>query len=127
VGAITVAFPVAWLELGILVSSAALSYPALFLMSLGASTPEDGMAVGNVVRIMFGFSLLSFAIAVLAGLAGIGRHFRRFSPIGTRVRRIRTISQSLFLRKALCPTSPSGASTAYRVAAFFFRAGSPGQ
>ncbi len=61
-----------WLELGILVSSVVLSYVALLLISLGASTPPDAMAVGDVVRIMFGFFLLSFAIAVLAVLAGIG-------------------------------------------------------
>ena len=61
-----------WLELGILASSVVLSYVALLLISMGAAAPQNGMGLIDVVRLMFGFFLLSFAIAVLAVLAGIG-------------------------------------------------------
>jgi uncharacterized membrane protein YfcA len=61
-----------WLELLILASSVILSYIALSLISVGAVVPEGGMSLGNIVRIMLGFFVLSFAIAIIAVLAGIG-------------------------------------------------------
>lgn len=61
-----------WLELGILTLSVVLSYIALSLISIGAVVPEGGMALTNIVRLMLGFFVLSFAIAIIAVLAGIG-------------------------------------------------------
>jgi uncharacterized protein len=61
-----------WLELLILASSVILSYIALSLISIGAAVPEGGMSLANIVRLMLGFFVLSFAIAIIAVLAGIG-------------------------------------------------------
>ena len=61
-----------WLELGILALSVVLSYIALSLISIGATVPEGGMALANIIRLMLGFFVLSFAIAIIAVLAGIG-------------------------------------------------------
>jgi uncharacterized protein len=61
-----------WLELGILALSVILSYIALSLISISAAVPEGGMSLTNIVRLMLGFFILSFAIAIIAVLAGIG-------------------------------------------------------
>jgi uncharacterized protein len=61
-----------WLELIILALSVILSYIALMLISIGATAPEGGMSLDNIVRLMLGFFILSFAIAIIAVLAGIG-------------------------------------------------------
>jgi uncharacterized membrane protein YfcA len=49
-----------------------LSYIALVFISKGVETPPGGMSPNNVALFMFGFFLLSFAIAVIAVVAGIG-------------------------------------------------------
>ena len=61
-----------WLELSVMSLSVALSYVALLLISAGSVVPAGGMALTNIAWILFGFFLLSFAIAVIAVLAGIG-------------------------------------------------------
>jgi uncharacterized membrane protein YfcA len=61
-----------WLELFILAATVILSYIALSLISVGAAVPEGGMSLGSIVRLMLGFFVLSFAIAIIAVLAGIG-------------------------------------------------------
>ncbi|MBN2452154.1 MAG: sulfite exporter TauE/SafE family protein [Lentisphaeria bacterium] len=48
------------------------SYVALLFITRGAEIPPGGMALSSVTLLMFGFFLLSFAIAVIAVLAGIG-------------------------------------------------------
>jgi uncharacterized protein len=49
-----------------------LSYIALLLISRGAAIPPGGMALTSITGLLFGFFLLSFAIAIIAVLAGIG-------------------------------------------------------
>jgi len=49
-----------------------LSYTALMLITRGAETPPGGMALNSIALLTFGFFLLSFAIACIAVMAGIG-------------------------------------------------------
>ncbi len=69
-----------WLELIVMCAVVILSYIALVLISRGAETPPGGMSLNNIALLTFGFLLLSFAIAVIAVLAGIGGGVI-FSPI----------------------------------------------
>lgn len=50
----------------------ALSYIALMFISKGAETPPGGMSLNNLALLTFGFFLLSFAVAIIAVIAGIG-------------------------------------------------------
>jgi len=61
-----------WLELIVMCGVVILSYVALMLISIGAGTPPGGMSQSNISLLTFGFFLLSFAIAVIAVMAGIG-------------------------------------------------------
>jgi len=61
-----------WLELVVMCGVVTLSYVALMLISIGAKTPPGGMSLNNISLLTFGFFLLSFAIAVIAVMAGIG-------------------------------------------------------
>ena len=61
-----------WLELIVMIMTVILSYAALLLITKGAAIPPGGMALTNITWLLFGFFLLSFAIAVIAVLAGIG-------------------------------------------------------
>ncbi len=61
-----------WLELIVMCGVVILSYIALTLISIGAETPPGGMSLNNISLLTFGFFLLSFAIATIAVLAGIG-------------------------------------------------------
>jgi uncharacterized membrane protein YfcA len=61
-----------WLELIVLCTSVLLSYIALLMISKGAEVPPGGMALSNITWILIGFFVLSFAIAIVAVLAGIG-------------------------------------------------------
>jgi len=61
-----------WLELTVMGVSVILSYLALMLISKGSAIPPGGMALTSVTGLLFGFFLLSFAIAIIAVLAGIG-------------------------------------------------------
>jgi uncharacterized membrane protein YfcA len=61
-----------WLELIVMVATVVLSYVALLIITRGAEIPEGGMALSNIIWLLFGFFLMSFAIAVIAVLAGIG-------------------------------------------------------
>jgi len=49
-----------------------LSYIALTLITRGAETPPGGMSLNSISLLTFGFFLLSFAIASIAVMAGIG-------------------------------------------------------
>jgi uncharacterized protein len=61
-----------WLELTTLGTTIILSFIALHLISIGAEVPPGGMALSNISWLIMGFFILSFAIAVIAVLAGIG-------------------------------------------------------
>jgi hypothetical protein len=61
-----------WLELSVMVVTVLLSYIALILISRGSAIPHGGMALTSITWLLFGFFLLSFAIAIIAVLAGIG-------------------------------------------------------
>jgi len=61
-----------WLELVVMCGVVILSYIALMLISRGAETPPGGMSLNSVSLITFGFFILSFAIATIAVMAGIG-------------------------------------------------------
>lgn len=61
-----------WLELSVMVAVVTMSYIALLLISKGATIPPGGMALTSITGLLFGFFLLSFAIAMIAVLAGIG-------------------------------------------------------
>lgn len=61
-----------WLELNIMFLMLILAFIAMFLYSIGAETPPGGYALTIVTWIILGSFLLSFAIAVIAVMAGIG-------------------------------------------------------
>ncbi len=61
-----------WLEVLVLFAVVLLSFIALMLITKGSETPPDGMSLNNISLLVFGFFLLSFAIAVVAVMAGIG-------------------------------------------------------
>ena len=61
-----------WLELIVMSGVVILSYTALMFITRGAETPLGGMALNNIALLTFGFFLLSFAIACIAVMAGIG-------------------------------------------------------
>ena len=61
-----------WLELSLMSGVVILSYTALMLITKGAETPPGGMSLNNISLLTFGFFLLSFAIACIAVVAGIG-------------------------------------------------------
>lgn len=60
------------LEVGFLVLMLILSYTALFIISMGTETPEGGMSTMQMGFISLGFFILSFTIAIIAVIAGIG-------------------------------------------------------
>lgn len=61
-----------YIELSIMFGVLVLAFTAMFLLSIGAETPPGGMALTNVTWIILGSFLLSFAIAIIAVVAGIG-------------------------------------------------------
>jgi uncharacterized membrane protein YfcA len=61
-----------WLEMIIMSLVLGLSFVALFLVSTGTETPLGGMSAMSIFAWILGFFLISFAIAVVSVLAGIG-------------------------------------------------------
>ena len=61
-----------WLELTTMSVVVILSFAALMLITKGAETPPGGMSLNSISLLTFGFFLLSFAIAAIAVVAGIG-------------------------------------------------------
>jgi uncharacterized membrane protein YfcA len=61
-----------WLEVNIMLAVLIISYIALALLSFGAETPAGGMSGGTIWGWLLGFFLLSFAIALVAVIGGIG-------------------------------------------------------
>jgi len=50
----------------------AVSYIGMLLFSMGTNTPEGGMSASGIIITLIGFFLLSYAIAVVAVIGGIG-------------------------------------------------------
>jgi len=61
-----------WLEFSVPCLCVVLSYVAMLMIAKGAEVPPGGMAMSNITWLLIGFFVLSFAIAVIAVLAGIG-------------------------------------------------------
>jgi uncharacterized membrane protein YfcA len=61
-----------WLEVNIMLTVLILSFISLSLISFGAETPPGGMSGGKIFAWLLGFFLLSFAIAMVAVIGGIG-------------------------------------------------------
>jgi len=61
-----------WLELSIMSVVVILSYIAMMLISRGIETPPGGITAGDISGLLLGFFLLSFVIAVIAVVAGVG-------------------------------------------------------
>ncbi|MFZ5759284.1 MAG: sulfite exporter TauE/SafE family protein [Thermodesulfobacteriota bacterium] len=60
------------LEAGVLILTLIVSYAAIFFISIGAEAPAGAMSTMQIGMVSLGFFLLSFGIAVLAVIAGIG-------------------------------------------------------
>ena len=61
-----------WLEVLVMVGVLVVSYIALGLIGRGAEAPAGGMGGGEIWAWLLGFFLLSFAIALVAVIGGIG-------------------------------------------------------
>ncbi|MFC1821868.1 sulfite exporter TauE/SafE family protein [Thermodesulfobacteriota bacterium] len=61
-----------WLEINVMLLVLILSYAGLALITSGAETPADGMTGWAIWWWLFGFFFLSFAIAMVAVIGGIG-------------------------------------------------------
>ena len=61
-----------WLEVNVMLLILVLAYIGLALISFVAETPPDGMSGGAIWGWLFGFFFLSFAIALVAVVGGIG-------------------------------------------------------
>ena len=61
-----------WLEIIVMLVVLVLSYVGLALIGWGAETPPGGMSGGAIWGWVFGFFLLSFGIALVAVIGGIG-------------------------------------------------------
>jgi len=61
-----------WLELGIMLVVLVVSYIALAVISAGGEAPPGGMSLGTISNLLLAFFLLSFAIAFVAVIGGIG-------------------------------------------------------
>ena len=66
-----------WLEVNLMLFILVISYIALGLIGAGAETPEGGMSGGSIAGWLLGFFLLSFAIAMVAVIGGIGGGWRQ--------------------------------------------------
>ncbi|MCK4785212.1 MAG: hypothetical protein KAV87_15790 [Desulfobacteraceae bacterium] len=99
-----------WLELITMCGVVILSYIALALISRRAETPPGGMSLNNISLLTFGFSLLSFAIATIAVMAGIGGGvlftplMLAFTPIDSLIIRGTGLIVAMF--SGLIPTGP---------------------
>ena len=61
-----------WIELIIMLTVLVLSYVGLALIGWGAETPPGGMSGAAIWGWLFGFFFISFAIALVAVIGGIG-------------------------------------------------------
>ena len=60
------------LEILLMLILIVVGYIAMGLAAPGIDTPDDGMSAGSITLILVGFFLLSFVIALIAVIAGIG-------------------------------------------------------
>ncbi|WP_084448522.1 sulfite exporter TauE/SafE family protein [Desulfovibrio inopinatus] len=61
-----------WIEIGVMVGVLAVTTIGMGLVGYGLDTPAGGMTGGTIFWILFGSFLLSFGIAMLAVMGGIG-------------------------------------------------------
>jgi uncharacterized membrane protein YfcA len=61
-----------WLEINIMLAVLIIAYIGMAFIGWGAETPEGGMSGGAIWGWLLGFFLLSFAIALVAVIGGIG-------------------------------------------------------
>jgi len=61
-----------WLEVNIMLAVLIICFVAMALLSWGAEAPPGGMSGGTIWLWLFGFFLLSFGIALVAVIGGIG-------------------------------------------------------
>ena len=78
-------------------SAVVLSYAARLPSTLGSEVPPGGMAPTSITLLLFGFFLLSFAIAAVAVLAGIDGRIGEWLP-----------SRSVRARHGLCTPARLG-------------------
>ncbi len=60
------------IEIAIMLILIVVGYIAMGMISSGIDTPDEGMSAGAITLILAGFFLLSFVIALIAVIAGIG-------------------------------------------------------
>jgi hypothetical protein len=107
-----------WLEINIMAIVLVVAYLALGLISAGVETPPDGMSASTITVMLLGFFVLSFVIALVAVMAGIGGGLvftpimLAFTPVDTLVVRATglivamfsgLISTGPFMRRGLSP------------------------
>lgn len=61
-----------WPEVSVMLFLMVITYVGMALLSAHERTPEGGMSAGAILLVLLGFFLLSYAIAVVAVIAGIG-------------------------------------------------------
>ncbi len=61
-----------WLEINIMLTVLIMSFISMALISSGIETPEGGMSAAKITGILVGFFLLSFIVALVAVIGGIG-------------------------------------------------------
>jgi len=99
-----------WLEIGIMVAVLVLSYIALGMITTGVETPADGMSASTITLLLLGFFILSFVIAIVAVMAGIGGGLiftpilLAFTPIDTLIVRATGLIVAMF--SGLIATGP---------------------
>jgi len=61
-----------FIEIEVMIGILVISYVGLALISTGIETPDGGVSAWNIFWILFGSFMLSFAIAIIAVMGGIG-------------------------------------------------------
>ncbi len=61
-----------WIETLILVAILVISYAAIAIIAFGAEPPPEGMSAVNIFALILGFTLISFSMAFLAAVSGVG-------------------------------------------------------
>ncbi|MFC1959059.1 sulfite exporter TauE/SafE family protein [Chloroflexota bacterium] len=99
-----------WLEINIMVVVLVLSYIAMGLITTGVETPADGISAATITLMLLGFFLLSFIIALVAVMAGIGGGLiftpimLAFTPVDTLIVRATGLIVAMF--SGLISTGP---------------------
>jgi uncharacterized membrane protein YfcA len=99
-----------WLEINIMSLILVISYIAMGLIAKSIETPEGGMSASVILAWVIGFFLLSFAIALVAVMAGIGGGLiftpimLAFTPVDTLVVRATGLIVAMF--SGLISTGP---------------------